>query len=857
MNKKLYKNKMSKKSTNIEELKSRISSIEEEIKEADEKIAAIRQKKLKNENPVLVKDENDCLEFSHQLNTQDIKIYNEKISKMEKELKKNEEKLSKLREENAKLKKDKNIKKPESKPVKKNLILNMKDLRQSIAFQIKKEQSKEVMDTDTSTDEENVKMENAETIDKKIKEYEKVFDELKEKANQINSTMDSQKETIKQYRNYLNEVQNYVSEFREQLNITVNNITIGKDNLQLKDYNSLFEKVSNISYELDNILLENKDIFEYDLEYNLTNIQTNINSLNENKTEFNFKNKCEDIEQTINKLKKIFDDFEKMKNKFDAKNKNMNEEIKKLKNLHNEIIELNKNKSKELSNPKDNKKKEEKSTTENNKKKKNLLGQSLLYNVKNQSKKLDIFKTINLFQNKDKIDENREESKLLKKNYHEICYVYDEYDIHDIYYTLKAVVQTNYSCFSLGSFYFNGNNKIEIQEFDLDDEKTEYQQESNTLISFKIKLYNMDSVKVHIKYKEIRESDIIIDKGIKQQKIYRSDYYGLDSSLCGANAKFSLILKDNFEIVNFDDYFLIRNTDNNFEVEYMWGGVVPPQGKKTKITFSKREVTWSFERVINFHSNSFIKHTKFYIPIEFVGGNNEIINVTPSSPQANSITLDEKKRQYVVKYNSTKYKKAELLIKGEFKNISKGDWNVDLTDKEIEKLMPEEDVKNKDQLKKIAKSIINEFDADHLDDDFEYLDYMKIGMWVHKNIKYNYGYIGKKCSALKIYKMKAGVCYHYTRLANALLYALGYKVIYASGYFSKTGNKFNQYNLHAFSLIKLNDDKWHPFDATWGIFTGKLHVGYVFRMFDNRDLEFEYKSNLVFDKNEINGKVIN
>ena len=822
---------MSKTSKNIDEIKAKISSAEIQIKEADEKIERIRQKKLKNENPVLVKDENDCLEFSHQINTQDIKLYNEKIKKLEKELRKNEEKLSKLREENAKLKLAKNIQKPELQPAKKNLILNMNDLRQSIALQIMREESKEENDTiDTANDEENTKIENAETIDKKIKEYEKIFDELKEKANQINSTLDTQKDTIKQYRNYLNEVQNYVAEFREKLNIEVNNITIGKDNLKLKDYNALFEKVSNISYELDNI--------------------------NENKTEFNFKNKCEEIDITINLLKNIFDDFEKMKNKFDTKNKNMEDEIKKLKNLHNEIIELNKNK--ELNNPKDNEQQTEKNKIEdNNNKKKRLLGKSLLYNAKNQSKKLDIFKTINLFQKKDKIDESRNESKLLKKNYHEICYVYDEYDIHDIYYTLKAIVLTNYSCFSLGSFYFNGTNKIEMQEFDLDDEKTEYQQEGNTLISFKIKLYNMDSVKVHIKYKEIRDSDIITDKGIKQQKIYRTDEYGLDNSLCGANAKYSLILKGNYEIVNFEDYFLIRNTDNNVDVEYMWGGVVPSSGKKTKITFSKREVTWSFERVIKFHSNSLIKRTKFLIPIEFVGGNNEIINITPSSPQANSITLDEKKRQYVIKYTDTKYKKAELIIKGEFKNISKGEWNVDLTDKEIEKLIPEDDVKNKDQLKKIAENIIKEFNVEHLDDDFDYLDYMKIGMWVHKNIKYNYGYIGKKCNALKIYKMKAGVGYHYTRLANALLYALGYKVLYVSGYFCKSGNKFNQYNLHAFSLIKLDDDKWHPFDATWGIFTGKLHVGYVFRMFDNRELEFQYKNNLVFDINEINGNVIN
>jgi hypothetical protein len=105
--------------------------------------------------------------------------------------------------------------------------------------------------------------------------------------------------------------------------------------------------------------------------------------------------------------------------------------------------------------------------------------------------------------------------------------------------------------------------------------------------------------------------------------------------------------------------------------------------------------------------------------------------------------------------------------------------------------------------------------------------------------------------------MKAGVGYHYTKLANALLYAMGYKVLCASGYYCKNGNKFDQYNIHTFSLIKLPDNKWHPFDVTYGIFTGKLHVGYVFRMFDNRDLEYELNKNVILDKNEINGKVIN
>jgi hypothetical protein len=62
--------------------------------------------------------------------------------------------------------------------------------------------------------------------------------------------------------------------------------------------------------------------------------------------------------------------------------------------------------------------------------------------------------------------------------------------------------------------------------------------------------------------------------------------------------------------------------------------------------------------------------------------------------------------------------------------------------------------------------------------------------------------------------------------------------------------------LKNFSLIQSNN-KWHPFDTTWGIFTGKLHCGYVFRMYDNKDLVYDNNSNIILDKNEIIGKIIN
>ena len=102
--------------------------------------------------------------------------------------------------------------------------------------------------------------------------------------------------------------------------------------------------------------------------------------------------------------------------------------------------------------------------------------------------------------------------------------------------------------------------------------------------------------------------------------------------------------------------------------------------------------------------------------------------------------------------------------------------------------------------------------------------------------------------------MKTGVCYHYTRLSNALLYALGYKVLHVSGYCSDVDNEFGIGNLHAFSLIKLKDNKWYPFDSTWGVFTGKLHVGHVFRMIGNKNFNWRslnYMKIVTWVKNNI------
>lgn len=93
-------------------------------------------------------------------------------------------------------------------------------------------------------------------------------------------------------------------------------------------------------------------------------------------------------------------------------------------------------------------------------------------------------------------------------------------------------------------------------------------------------------------------------------------------------SKFCLVLKGSFDIVNFEDYFLTRNEANLNEIEYFWGGRVPYGGKRTLIMFSKNQAIWSFCSSSQFSSNYNIQKATLKIPIEFIGGNNEILNIS-------------------------------------------------------------------------------------------------------------------------------------------------------------------------------------------------------------------------------------
>ena len=861
----------------IQELLLQLSESENLIKKLDEEMQNLKNK-LNNKDKIKnIKEENKNLETTHNLFKADIINYKEQIKNLIKKINENESEILKLR--NVKLSiMIKGSTKPKKEDKNKNLINSIQDLKKTLNLELSNNNNDDEFDKNDINknvpQNKNNKIKDLEKLQKKKTDYELKFIELKEKCNKFHHDIEQIKIIVENYKNYIKEINEKMNRFNEALNISVINENEDNSNnsnkKKLDDINSQSDIVSACMIGLDDINFQIKNIFGDNIEHLLNEIYNNLLKIDkhEYQDENTLKNIIDNIGRGIEEVQNICFLSEEVKNNFYNINHNVEEEVNKLKYLYNKYekeykrnrpnrpnnnINTNNNNSQINDNNR-----QINNNIDNNIRNDNEMKDSFLFGVKDINNKADMYKTRVLFNNNqenDYLEYYIEEAQLIRKKWHETCYVYDEYNIYDIYYDIKAVGLSNNQFFRSTSHGFYYDSFVQIQLFLVNGVPAKFKQR-NHRVDFQIKLFNLETIKVHIIYKEIKDLSKLSRGEIEERKICRREYFGLDKSLSGQMAKFCLILKGSFDIVNFSEYFLIKNNNNKNEIEYIWGGRVPYGGKRTLIMFSKSEAVWSFKFSSKFHSDQNIRKTIFKVPIEFIGGNNEILNINASSPQTSDIILDEENREYIIRYRNINSRNAEFIIQGELQNKSKGEWLVDLSNDEIERRMPKEDVLCKPQLKVIAKKIIEDFDKNNKNKDFQFLDYMKIGMWVYNNIEYNYNFVGKtEYSAIDIYNMRMGVCHHFTKLSNALLYSLGYKVIYVSGYACKNNKEFNTDSGHAWSLINLNN-KWYPFDSTWGIFSGKLPISHIFGTFFNKTRRTNGTDVIHFDSQNMMGKYI-
>ena len=645
----------------------------------------------------------------------------------------------------------------------------------------------------------------------------------------------------------INEINNYLTEIQLYIN-SINNEIYDDNEFEQKYLNN--EILKNKIDRKVQILIEIRNNFS-DIELLLDKLKNNkknkleftfkkINEfLTEMETQFKNTNETEsDYEKTIENISKELINFELLKKEIIEMNfseiKMQIQEIQKIiksqlneyNNVQNEISKLIENIKIEL--------KFDKNSMNNN---------SKLINDK-ENKNNIVISPSPIF-----IKTEPEKFKLLINNWSEKCTIYDEYDLYERNFEYKAIQLPKRICLSLKQIPFTKHKIIKIIEFKIDDKIVDYIYENSKLKFKKIKFKSLQTKKIYIKYEQ---SNILTENQKKQKKIYREDLYGISKNLKGRFAKFYLIIKNDMEIISFDNEIFTKIKEDEYKIE----SLIPNEGKITRVILSKKSAKFNlfYKKRIE-TKNKYINNTKLILHYYFEeGGNekNEIKIIKETNPPNGIININTIERQYLIEFNNIQQNYAEVIIKGELINHCTGEYKCNLTEEEIENEIPEEYKTNKDKFKKIADDIINDFNKKYKDDSAKITDIAKIGKWIKKNIIYEEK--EKSNSALEIYQKKKGVCKQYTILFNALLYSLGYKCIYVSGFVIKNNDYFNLSDAHSWSLVRINN-KWLPFDVTWGIFSGKLPVSHVFQNYFQKTNFIITKDKLI-NNDDIYGKFI-
>ena len=255
--------------------------------------------------------------------------------------------------------------------------------------------------------------------------------------------------------------------------------------------------------------------------------------------------------------------------------------------------------------------------------------------------------------------------------------------------------------------------------------------------------------------------------------------------------------------------------------------------------FSKKESHFNFyeKYTLKTLDNSFIKNSSIKITFCYNRGNCTLIKSRYYSMPTGKIIFNQNEKVFEVSFIDTNSQIGVFILEGELINRFREKWEINLKDEEIDYLVPPDFKTNKEQFKRIGLKIIEEYNLEHIDDIVVVHDAVKIGKWVKKNIKYDLTYTGlNNITAKETYELRKGVCHHKTKLFNALMYSLGCQVLYILGYAIDNTKSFSINDSHAWSLIKIKG-QWLPFDATYGIFSGKLPVTHVFKQIEYKIVE--------------------
>lgn len=304
-----------------------------------------------------------------------------------------------------------------------------------------------------------------------------------------------------------------------------------------------------------------------------------------------------------------------------------------------------------------------------------------------------------------------------------------------------------------------------------------------------------------------------------------------------------------------DGYLKVRNdtgmdiysTNNIFDYGYddvySWSGKIPQDGIEELFEMTLKEATWFVSTLINIESkNDSLNKLELEIPINFVGGNNTVLDYKVSTSQGvgdDIITREDNKilARFVKYNNTTGFVRIDAKIKNNYNNFY---WLNDFSVSDTLKIDNEYVPVYNTLISKIIK-----------EDTTSQPVHVKIAKWVNNNIKYNIGFVGRDLTSMEILNMKMGVCEHYAILYQDLLRSIGIPAKTISG-ISYDFDK-NEFENHAWVMVNYNS-QWLPIDPTWGIYSGKLPISHIFLY---NDIKNPVKYSTYKDINSINISIKN
>ena len=303
------------------------------------------------------------------------------------------------------------------------------------------------------------------------------YKKLKNNFNEIQKSIGAYFKDIEEKNNLIQKYQSFL----EQLNIDLNqnldkwNISIFEDYRKENNISDAFDMKKNIKLkEISDKINDFKNIIE-DLKNNTFKRVENLYGLIQTSlTEYKYNDIIGDNLKELEEIKKKLKDI---KDNYESKNKEIQKEIEQIQSTvkkfakNSEIICASVTESLKLNSD------EVKLSTR-------FLKNSMLLDLKEYLNSENIFNSRNLFKDDDNND-NQESQKLLRKNWCQKCYIYEDYDLHDVNYELKAVGLPSNACYNYTSFPFYIGILVEIIEFDIDGEKADYEYE-NFSLKFKI-----------------------------------------------------------------------------------------------------------------------------------------------------------------------------------------------------------------------------------------------------------------------------------------------------------------------------------------------------------------------------------